>query len=130
MNLTKYYNALEPQFLCDDCSIAITNPICPFCLTTEIDAWLTLYPSLRGEIIPSLERYLKRIGNRLTEYTICIKCKNKRAAVCPYCFTTFVLKELKKINANKVVIKEFIQFFNFDFEHSDFSKEAEKLGVI
>lgn len=122
--------ALEPQFLCDDCSIAVTNPICPYCLTTEIEAWLTLYPDLRSVLMPKLRVYLKTIGSRLTEYTECIKCRTNRAAVCPYCFTHHVLIELKKMNVNKIVLKEFLEFFNFDFEHSDFSKEAEKLGVI
>ena len=80
--------------------------------------------------MPKLNRYLYRIEDKLTDSTECIKCKDKRAAVCPYCFTDFVLMELKKIRANRIVLKEFLEFFNFDFDHDGYSKEAEKLGII
>jgi len=122
--------AIEPQFLCDVCSEAVTNPICPFCLATEIEAWMTLYPNLRHDLTPYLNKYLKQIGSRITEYTQCIKCGNKRAAVCPYCFTEYVLRSLKKIKVNKIILREFLDFFNFDLEHTGYSHEAEKLGVI
>jgi len=123
-------SAIEPQFLCDVCSIAITNPICPSCLTEEIEAWLTLYPNLRNELMPKLKKYLERIEDKAFDSAECIKCKDKKAAVCPYCFTTNVFDELKKIKANRIILKEFVEFFNFDFEHTEYSQEAEKLGVI
>ncbi len=121
---------IEPQFLCDICSIAVTNPICPFCLSTEIEAWLTLYPDLRHELLPKLRKYLGELNVRFADSTKCIRCNNEDVAVCPYCFTEYVLYELKKIESNKIVLKEFLQFFNFDFEHNGYTKEAEKLGII
>lgn len=123
-------SAFEPQFLCDVCSIAITNPLCPNCLATEIEAWLTLYPNLRRELLPRIKKYIERIGEQAIEFTQCIKCSNKTASVCLYCFTNQILKELKKLEANKIILKEFFEFFNFDFEHTGYSREAEKLGVI
>lgn len=123
-------SAFEPQFLCDVCSIAVTNPLCPNCLATEIEAWLTLYPNLRKELLPRMKRYIENIGEQAIEFTQCIKCGNKTASVCPYCFTDQVLKELKKLETNKIILKEFFEFFNFDFDHTGYSREAEKLGVI
>ena len=104
----------EQHYLCDVCSEAVTNPICPLCIETEIEAWLTLYPDLRKKLLPMLNIYLKKINEKIEDSTQCIKCKNKRASVCPYCFAQEVLGELKKLNANKIVLKEFLEFFNFN----------------
>ena len=112
--LQNNYLASEPHYICDDCSQAITNPLCPMCLTTEIEAWLTLYPNLRSEILPKLQGYLKKIEDKIDESTKCIKCKNKIASVCPHCFTKHVLNELNKINANNIILNEFTTFFSFN----------------
>ncbi len=124
------YSASEPQFLCEVCSEAVTNPICPSCITTEIKVWLTLYPNLSFELMPVLERYLQLLEELPHESTICIKCGNKNASVCPYCFIEYVLRQLKKINANKIILNEFLEFFNFDLEHTGYSEEAEESETI
>ena len=126
----KNYLAHGTHFICEVCREVVTHPICPVCITTEIEAWLTLYPNLRKELNKLLEKYLERINNRTEDATSCIKCKNKRASVCPYCFTEHVLGELKRLEVNHIVLKEFFEFFNFDFNHTGYSKEAEELGVI
>jgi len=134
MLLQKDYTAHETNethYACDVCSEAVTNPLCPFCLTIEIEAWLTLYPSLKNQILPKLNEFLKKTNNKITNYgTQCIKCKISRAFVCPYCFTENVFNELQKINADKLILKEFFEFFNFDLHHTGYTKEAEELGVI
>jgi len=131
MVLKNYLRALETNHLCDDCSEPITNPICPYCLTIEIDAWLTLYPHLRKKLMPRLHNYLNNISNKITTYgTRCIKCKNRRAFVCPYCFTEYAFIELGKLESGKIILKEFIDFFNFDFNYKGYFKEAEEQGVI
>ncbi len=117
------------QFMCDVCKEAIINPICPNCITTEIDAWLVMYPNLRKELMPKLEEFLEKIKHK-TNATQCIKCKDKKAVICPYCFTNVVLEKLKKLHSNKIVLIEFFEFFNFDLHHTGYSKEAEELGVI
>ncbi len=122
--------AQQVQYLCDVCSIAVTNPLCPECLATEIEAWLTLYPDLRKQLLPRIKRFIENINERAIEFTQCIKCGSKTASVCPYCFTEEVLRELKRLEANKIILSEFFQFFNFDFEHIGYSREAEELGVI
>tara|TARA_Y100000034_G_C6750817_1_gene333725 strand:+ start:76 stop:465 length:390 start_codon:yes stop_codon:yes gene_type:complete len=114
--LKQKYFASEQHYLCDVCGEAVTTPLCPICLTEEIDAWTTLYPNLRSELLPELKRYLKRIEKKIHEATKCIKCKNKRASVCTFCFTDYVLGELKKISSNSRIIREFIDFFDFDTE--------------
>ena len=130
MTTKTYPKAIEAQYMCDVCSEAVSNPLCPYCLSTEINAWLTLYPDLRRKLLPKMRHYLNQIDHKLFDATKCIKCGNKRASVCPYCFTGFVLRELKALDASKIVLKEFLEFFNFDFEHAEYSHEAEKLGVI
>ena len=130
MTIQKNYYVPETHYICDVCSEAVTNPICPFCLATEVDAWLTLYPNLRKELKPKIELYLKKIHAKIFESTTCIKCSGKRASVCPYCFTKFVFEELENISANRMILKEFFEFFNFDFEHTGYTKEFEEMGVI
>jgi len=97
----------------------------------ELEAWLTLYPHLREELMPKLKRFLIDIEeNSVVGSTICIKCFNERSAICPYCFTEEVLNQLKKIGSSRNIIREFFMFFNFDFEHKGYSKEAERLSII
>ncbi len=128
--LEKENETNEQSYICDICSEAITNPLCPFCLAVEIEAWLSLYPMLKKDLRPRLKKYLSRINSRITNYgTECIKCKNNRAFVCTYCFTEYVFNELQNINAGKLVLKEFFKFFNFDLGHAGYTKEAEELGV-
>ena len=122
----KSYNASEQHFLCDVCGEAVTTPLCPICLTGEIDAWTTLYPNLRRELLPKLKKYLIRIENKIHDSTKCIKCKDTRASVCTYCFTDYVLGELKKISSNNQIIQEFLGFF--DFKNLAPNPHSEKWG--
>ena len=108
------YPAFEQQFHCDICSEAVTNPLCPVCLTGELEAWLTLYPNLKNDLLPKLREYLKRLNEGVIDATECIKCKNKRASICPPCFIDYVFGELKKSKINRFVFKEFLQFFNYE----------------
>ena len=110
------YLVLEQQHHCDICSEAVTNPLCPICLTGEVEAWLTLYPSLSNELLPKLKKYLQRIEDKIIDSTKCIKCKNKRVSICPYCFVDYIFGELKKLSVSKIVFKEFLQFFNYENE--------------
>jgi protein-disulfide isomerase len=116
--------------MCDVCSEAITNPICPVCLSRGVDAWLKRYPGLKTKILPKLKKHFRDIEKRTLDSTQCIRCNDYRTSVCPYCFTERVLTELKNSGADKSVLSEFFEFFNFDMEHTGYSKEAEMLGVI
>lgn len=120
----------DKSYECNVCSEAVTNPLCPFCLAEEIQAWLTLYPHLKEDIMSSLNAYLVNVNNDITNYgTICIKCHQDRASVCPYCFTEFVFKKLIEIQAGKLILKEFFEFFNFDLDHKGYTQFAEEIGI-
>ena len=93
----RYSHASETRHLCNVCSEAVTNPLCPSCLKTEIEAWLTLYPDLGNKLLPRLTEYIRRIEDESIDSTRCIICSEKQTAVCPYCFTEYILKELRKI---------------------------------
>lgn len=112
--LQKNSNAFEQHFMCDVCGEAVTTPLCPVCLSFEIDAWTTLYPNLRNELLPKIKRYLGRIIENIGNSTKCIKCKKARTSICPYCFIDFVEGELKKLESNSLVLTEFMDFFDFD----------------
>jgi len=112
-------NAFEQHFSCEICGEAITNPLCPLCLNLEIDAWTTLYPNLRNELLPKLKTYLERIKESVINATECIKCKKATTSICPYCFIDFVEGELKKLGSNNIVLTEFMDFFDFDTQVPD-----------
>ncbi len=120
----------EQPYECMVCSEAVFNPLCPNCIAEQIEAWLSSYPDLSKKIMLDLKKFLIRVNNSREEATECIACRRKRAAVCPYCFTEYALGLLKKLEVNKRVLVEFLQFFNFDFEHTGYTKDAEKLGML
>jgi len=129
--LQNNYLASELLHECSICHEPVFNPLCPTCITEQINAWLTQYPNyheLRDHLLPKLHSFIKKSERNTTQ---CIKCKKARVSICPYCFTEHVLNELKTLGVHKIVLKEFLMFFNFDFEHKgNFTKEAEKMGVI
>lgn len=124
--------ASERFYECLDCKEAIYNPICPSCLAFQIQVWLSSISSypLKKKIIEKINQYIKKTNNLAGHATQCVSCKKPTASLCPYCFTNYVFNLLKEMNVHTTILKEFLQFFNFDFEHTGYSKEAEKLGVI
>ncbi len=133
--LKKNLSDTEPEqqdrfYECLECDEAIFNPICPDCLLREIDSWIIKYPKLKRKIVPKLKKYIQSLKKLSKSSTQCIACNKKRASLCTFCFTDFVFKKLKQLHASKTAQKEFLVFFNFDFEHVGYSKDAEKLGVI
>lgn len=117
--LQKNSNAFEQHFTCEVCGEAVTTPLCPVCLSGEIDAWTTLYPNLRNELLPKIKKYLERITERVVDSTKCIKCKRAIASICPYCFIDSVEGELKRLESNSLVLTEFMDFFDFDTQVPD-----------
>jgi hypothetical protein len=97
-----------------------------------MEVWLSSIASypLKKKIICKIGKYINKMDNLPGEATICVSCGKPRATLCPYCFTNFVFNQLKKENVNRQILREFLQFFNYDFEHTGYSEEAEKLGVI
>lgn len=116
------YLISERQSHCDVCSEAVTNPLCPICLAGEIDAWTTMYPHLREELLPKIKKYLWNLAENIVSATKCIKCKQARVSICPFCFIDFVEGELKKIESNDLILNEFMEFFDFDPQVPDVHK--------
>ena len=122
--------ASERFYECLECKEAVYNPICPFCLAEQIEVWLSSYPSeIKNKIVKEIKDYAKKTDEIAGKTTQCVVCKKRRASLCPYCFTNYVLGELKKIKVSRIILKEFLVFFNFDFEHTGYSGEAERLGI-
>jgi len=92
----------------------------------QIEVWLTRYPDLTKKLLPRVKKFVNEIHNETDEALTCIGCNKKRASVCPYCFTEFVLGQLKKLQVNKQIIREFLMFFNFDYDGQGYTgKEVE-----
>ncbi len=122
----------ERFYECLDCHEPTSNPLCPSCLTLQIQAWLSSYPNknIKEKILEKIKKYVEKTNNLAGKTTLCISCGKPRASLCPYCFTNHIFNLLKSMDVNMIILKEFLQFFNYDFEHISYSKEAEKLGVI
>ncbi len=122
----------EQFYECLDCHEPTSNPLCQACLTTQIQAWLSSYPDrhLANNILEKIKKYAERTNNLAGSSTKCVACGMPRASLCPYCFTNHVFNLLKGMKVNRIILKEFLQFFNYDFEHKGYAREAEKLGVI
>jgi hypothetical protein len=115
-----YPDIVEAFYDCEICHEPITNPLCPSCLTAEINIWSTYYPNLRKELIPRLNKYLKKLRHETNDTSQCIKCNESGFSICPFCFAKVVLDELEEIRANKQIKKEFLQFFNYSHEPQEY----------
>ena len=115
--------------LCIECKETIQNPICPHCLGKEISAWME-GKSARTKNI--LQKEIRRILSvrKLSESDRCIICGEKSVFICPYCFAEIIYKRLSRENIDKNELVEFLTFFNFKFENTYLSREAERLGVF
>jgi len=118
--LQNFYPASEAFYECEICHEPITNPLCPACLTEEINVWSTNYPNLRKELGPKLKRYLKKLRDEAKESIQCIKCNKAEFSLCPFCFARKILGELEVLKASRIIKKEFLQFFNYNLEPAVF----------
>tara|TARA_Y100000310_G_C20353350_1_gene655447 strand:+ start:180 stop:563 length:384 start_codon:yes stop_codon:yes gene_type:complete len=120
--LNNNFSASEPDHECSLCHEVVSNPLCPSCLSTQIEAWMTLYPNyheLKDTLMPKLQTFIHKCHKKATE---CIKCKRARVSICPYCFTNLVVKELKELEVHPIILKEFLRFFNFNSEQHRYNK--------
>jgi hypothetical protein len=128
----KNFLAPERFYECLDCHESVFNPICPECLSLQIEAWLSSISSypLKQKIMKRLHDYILATENLVPRSTQCIVCKRNTASICPYCFTNYVFILLKCMHAHREILREFLQFFNYDFDHTGYTKDAEELGLI
>ncbi len=114
---------------CPSCSEAITNPLCHNCLGNEIMKWLEFYPNVKKKIAPKLKTFVNQVNNEAVGAVNCVACGNKKAALCPYCFSEGIFKLLLKNKIDKNIVGDFLTIFNFDAEHQGYIKEAEDKGL-
>jgi len=115
---------------CLVCKEAIYNPLCNFCIGKQIDTWLESFPEIKKKLSPELKKYAIAVHNEMDGAITCVACNEDRAAVCPYCFTEYVLTRLRMVEADDEVLREFLQFFSFDFDRTGYTEEAEELGML
>ncbi len=126
---SKMLHKTNSEILCMECKEAIYNPLCPSCLARQMKVWLENKPEkIRKEVEIEIEKILGM--GKLVNSMACIACKKNRVFLCPYCFTESVYKKLRELNSNNKIMEEFMVYFNFDFEHSGYYRDAETLGVV
>lgn len=120
----------DQSYECLQCNEAIFNPLCHNCLAEQLKVWLSSYPDLNKRVMPYLEKYLRDLNNQSGDSTLCISCNNSEASICPYCFTEYILHLLQKLQINRMIIGEFLIFFNYDFDKTGYSRQAEEEGLL
>ncbi|MEM4230530.1 MAG: hypothetical protein QXF25_01515 [Candidatus Pacearchaeota archaeon] len=111
--------------LCLECGEEIFNPLCPKCLAREIEVWLESHSSKIKTIVKNeIKKILK--FNKEHNHTKCILCKKKDVFLCPYCFTERIYNKLKNAKVNSKILNNFLTLFNFDLEHTGYSKDLAK----
>jgi predicted amidophosphoribosyltransferase len=128
--MTQNYNRYA---ICLECGEDIHNSICPCCLFEETKQWFAESRNISPEKVLNISREIKKFIERdtalaksINNHQECLICRDSSSYLCPYCFTEFLLKILKKNKVSREIMKEFFVFFNYDFEHTGYSKEAEK----
>ncbi len=112
--------------LCLECDEAIFNPICPRCLSKEIKQWTI---NKNKEVKNLVKEEIKTILRFALDKKGCLVC-GRDVFLCPYCFTERIYLRMKNEKIPRSILKEFLDFFNFDFDHTGYSKDMEKLGLI
>ncbi len=119
----------EFNSICLECNEPIFNPICHECLSKEIREWIRGYK--RNKKLKKIEKEVKKFIQENKKYgknkTKCIKCCKKNVFICPYCFTELIYKKLKQLKIKKSLLSEFLVLFNFDFEHTGYYNDLEKI---
>ena len=112
---------------CLSCSKAISHPICPYCISRGFFDWAANYPKEKS-LLENIRNFLSR--NKIFDETgiPCVSCKEKRASICPKCFTEFLYSQVKRAGLGVRALTEFLFIFNFDFGHDAYSKDLEALG--
>ena len=122
-------NPSQGTYECMQCIQPITNPICHECLCNQIASWLDLYPNIKKKMMPRIRSYVKEVSNNTVESVNCIICQNKKAALCPYCFTEGIFNMLSKCKIDRMIIMDFLSTFNFDLKHEGYIQEAIEAGL-
>lgn len=121
------------NYECLECGEPITNPICPDCILKQFTIWIEQYPKLKKKILPGLKKFVKSSKEFKQDSQTCIVCYKNSTYLCPYCFTEFVLYSLKEIKSEDNILRDYLEFFNFDFgdfRGRGYSKKAREAGIL
>ena len=120
------------------CGEAIFNLLCPNCIAKEIEIWMNeinLAKKIKEKIRNEIKKLLINDKYCVVEaFEKCVVCNKPTTNYCPYCFTEIVYsvikKNVKNVSERKKILKSYFTYFNFDFEHTGYTKEMEKLGML
>ncbi len=115
----------DSRGICVECNEGIYNPVCPSCLSREVEAWLD-GTKLGIDVRKRINRVIFQDESSGLDGAGCAICKEQETSICPYCFTRHIYDALLTAGASKKVVEEFLTFFSFDFEHSGYSKDFEE----
>jgi len=104
----------NPSSVCVICSEAITNPLCPSCLSRHILVWAEDKDERIKRVCKDAIKVLRQQSVRMTKNssTTCISC-HREHSVCPFCFTEAVVSYLRESKLPDKDIEEFKEFFNY-----------------
>ena len=114
---------------CLECHEEIFNPLCPVCLSGEIRQWLKDKSSKVKSVVNTEIKRMLTLA-RYDDYTKCVSCMRNKTFMCPYCFTERIYSKLKEKGIDKKILMEFLEIFNFDLEHTGYSRDMDKFGML
>lgn len=114
---------------CLNCGESIFNPICPECILRQFRSWIKVYPAL-ANIEKNITHFVNCHKTFASKSQRCITCNKHSSYLCPYCFTEYIYNLLKQAKLSKLILGEFLFLFNYDFEHTGYYKEGERLGIF
>jgi len=109
--------------VCVLCRDVITNPVCADCLEVEITTWLN---EVRSDLVDEFRSISNDFKLNTFDSSKCVICGNSMS-ICAYCYTEHILSWLLDKIQDTDLIREFMQFFNFDLEHQGYEKQL-KIG--
>jgi len=130
MNVVVQTLSYESNHLdCLECGESIFNPICPECILRQFRSWIKVHPGL-AIVEREISHFVKNHSLFNHSSQTCIACKKQSSYLCPYCFTKYIYDLLKQAKLSKAILGEFLFLFNYDFDHTGYYKEGERLGIF
>ncbi len=101
---------------CTQCEEVITNPVCPHCLSEEMEQWL--HEQGAREVVEVVSVFTSGVARRGS--VSCILC-NRPMHLCTYCYTEEVLCFIKH---DERLLSQYLTYFNYDLHHFGWEQEA------
>lgn len=111
---------------CLSCGVDITHPLCPNCIAKAFNIWTKKFPEHRS-IKSKLNAFMKFHNHIQEKSKPCVSCQNS-IHICPLCFTTHLHSLVKEAGLGVNATIQFLFIFNFDFEHTGYSRELDFYG--